>query len=249
MNTLKENNLEIWNQVEQTDHSATKKAKVNGMDITSINGTSVVKKATEIFGPVGIGWGYKIVEEHFKPGAPIVVADKVFHELMHTIKIQVWYKQNDEKHTVTHYGHTPYVRSTQHGLKTDFDAPKKSLTDALKKALSMLGFNADVFLGMWDDQNYVQAAQLKETIEQADNQDEARAQEVEKFENDLDKNIQLFKSAQSKATIQAMVAACKSKFTRRAQALGRDPNLVCTYIDEMAREIANQKFTEKGTQQ
>jgi hypothetical protein len=38
----------------------------------------------------------------------------------------------------------------------DKDAPKKATTDALTKALSQLGFNADVFLGKFDDNKYVE---------------------------------------------------------------------------------------------
>ena len=42
--------------------------------------------------------------------------------------------------------------------KPDEDAVKKAVTDGLTKCLSYLGFNADVFLGLFDDNKYVQAA-------------------------------------------------------------------------------------------
>ena len=38
--------------------------------------------------------------------------------------------------------------------KTNDDAPKMALTDGLTKAISHLGFNADVFLGKFDDNKY-----------------------------------------------------------------------------------------------
>ena len=38
----------------------------------------------------------------------------------------------------------------------DADFAKKIETDALTKALSKLGFNADVFMGLYDDHKYVQ---------------------------------------------------------------------------------------------
>ena len=41
---------------------------------------------------------------------------------------------------VTHFGQTTFVGANKHGLFTDEEAPKKSLTDATNKALSMLGF-------------------------------------------------------------------------------------------------------------
>ncbi|WP_434771820.1 hypothetical protein [Pseudomonas entomophila] len=52
-------------------------------------------------------------------------------------------------------------------MTTDGEAPKKSLTDAIKKALSMLSFSADVFLGLFDDNAYVQQRQEETAIEVA----------------------------------------------------------------------------------
>jgi hypothetical protein len=40
----------------------------------------------------------------------------------------------------------------------DEDAPKKSVTDALVKCASYLGFAGDIFSGMWDDSKYVEQA-------------------------------------------------------------------------------------------
>jgi hypothetical protein len=40
----------------------------------------------------------------------------------------------------------------------DDDCVKKVATDALTKGLSKLGFNADVFLGLYDDNKYVAGA-------------------------------------------------------------------------------------------
>jgi hypothetical protein len=41
--------------------------------------------------------------------------------------------------------------------RVDSDASKKATTDAITKLLSQLGFSADVFLGKYDDQKYVEA--------------------------------------------------------------------------------------------
>jgi len=46
--------------------------------------------------------------------------------------------------------------------KLDDDCVKKVVTDALTKGLSKLGFNADVFLGKYDDNKYVQDLKDKE---------------------------------------------------------------------------------------
>ena len=41
--------------------------------------------------------------------------------------------------------------------KLDDEAPKKAMTDALTKAFSHLGLNADIFLGKFDDNKYVES--------------------------------------------------------------------------------------------
>ena len=45
--------------------------------------------------------------------------------------------------------------STHSKKGLDDDCFKKVSTDALTKGLSKIGFSADVFLGMWDDNKYV----------------------------------------------------------------------------------------------
>lgn len=169
-------NMQIWSQVEKTDTRFTKKAKVNGQDITSLSGTAMVMKATELFGPVGIGWGWKIIEERFDDGHEIFTGegDKrtcIGREIGHTLKIALWFKQDGQRGEIEQYGCTRYQYKTSYGMTTDGEAPKKSLTDAIKKALSMLGFSADVFLGLFDDETYVEQLKEEQAIEQAVDKD------------------------------------------------------------------------------
>jgi hypothetical protein len=173
---MSEQNMRIWGQVEKTDTRFTKKAKVNGQDITSLSGTAMVMKATELFGPVGIGWGWKIVEERFDEGHEIFTGegDKracIGREIGHTVKIALWFMQDGQRGEIEQYGCTRYQYKTSYGMTTDGEAPKKSLTDAIKKALSMLGFSADVFLGMFDDRDYVQQLEAEQAIELAEDRE------------------------------------------------------------------------------
>jgi hypothetical protein len=182
---MSDKNMQIWNQVEKTDTRFTKKAKVNGQDITSLSGTAMVMKATELFGPVGIGWGWKIIEERFDEGHEIYIGegDKrscIGREIGHTLKIALWFTQDGQRGEIEQYGCTRYQYKTSYGMTTDGEAPKKSLTDAIKKSLSMLGFSADVFLGMFDDKDYVNALEDEQAIEQAE--DRAAEEERQKQE-------------------------------------------------------------------
>ncbi|WP_340052090.1 hypothetical protein [Pseudomonas proteolytica] len=172
---MSDKNMQIWNRVDKTDTRYTKDAKVGGQQITSLNGTAMIMKATEIFGPVGIGFGWTVLEERFDKGAEIFVGEgdkraTLGFELNHTVKIRFWIKQDGERGEFEQYGCTPYLYKSKYGTTTDGEAPKKSLTDAIKKSLSMLGFSADVFLGMFDDKDYVIALADEQAIEQAEDQ-------------------------------------------------------------------------------
>lgn len=142
------NNLALWNQVEKTPPSQTKAITGKAYQGTSPKPHYLVHKATETFGPCGIGWGFSIVDERIEEGAG--------GERLHIARVKVWYKWNGERGEVEHIGGTQFsgIRSSGKPF-TDEDAPKKSVTDALIKALSMLGFAGDIFMGRYDDSKYV----------------------------------------------------------------------------------------------
>ena len=100
--------LSIWKRVQRTDARFTKPLEGMGFTGTSINSTYMFMRATEIFGPIGEGWGYEVIEEKFIDGKPLVepildernkqVATKflrdsdgsLFCEQNHSLKIKFW---------------------------------------------------------------------------------------------------------------------------------------------------------------
>ncbi|HHN8581126.1 hypothetical protein MKT39_016815 [Providencia rettgeri] len=185
--------LNIWKRVQRTDARFTKPLDGVGYTGTSINSTYMFMRATEIFGPIGEGWGYEIVEEKFVNGKPLAepVLDErnkqvatrflrdgdgsLFCEQNHSIKIRFWYTiECETRGEFESYGATPYRYQTTYGIKVDGEVFKKSLTDAIKKALSMLGFSSDVFMGMHDNPEYVASNKLEYEIKAAsDNAEDA----------------------------------------------------------------------------
>lgn len=170
---MTDKNMQIWNQVDKTDTRYTKEAKVGGQNITSLNGTAMIMKATEVFGPAGFGFGWTVLEERFDQGAEIFVGEgdkraSLGFELNHTVKILFWAKVDGVRGEFEQYGCTQYLYKSKYGTTTDGEAPKKSLTDAIKKSLSMLGFSADVFLGLFDDREYVSQRQDEQKVELAE---------------------------------------------------------------------------------
>ena len=168
---MSENNLALWQRVEKTDPQYTKPfSRGGGFRGTAVNGTYLAKKATEVFGPMGIGWGLEILDEELMQGAPL--GDGAF-ELVHKVRVKLWYVLDYQRGEVVQFGQTTFVGRNKNGLYTDEEAPKKSLTDAMSKCLSLLGFAADVHLGRFDDNKYV--ADLKQEFAE---RHEAEAKEV-----------------------------------------------------------------------
>ncbi|KAB7628169.1 hypothetical protein [Alkalilimnicola sp. S0819] len=148
--------LELWEQVEKTDPQYTKPFnRGGGFKGTATNATWLARRATEVFGPMGIGWGLEIIDEQLMQGAPL--DERGTHELIHRVRVQLWYHWQGQRGELTQFGQTVFLGRNKYGLFTDEEAPKKSLTDAMSKCLSLLGFSADIYLGRYDDNKYVQA--------------------------------------------------------------------------------------------
>lgn len=158
-------NLELWNSVQETDPKYTKSfSRSGGFKGTAINHTYQQKRATETFGPKGIGWGSMVLDEDYIKGAPLIHEKHgvIGNEIIHVLRIELWYVLGDTRRgAVQAFGQTTFVGSNKHGFYTDEEAPKKSLTDAESKALASIGFSADVHLGLFDDNKYVSDLKAK----------------------------------------------------------------------------------------
>jgi len=134
-------NLELWNKVYKTNPDYTKKAKIGGMTITSIAPQYQIMMVTEKFGVYGQAWGFKNIELDYSlvEKYDMVVFKGTFFfpdgefEIINSIKL--------------------FMDRKKEMLDDNF--AKKIETDALTKAISKLGFNADIFLGKFDDVRYV----------------------------------------------------------------------------------------------
>jgi hypothetical protein len=220
-------NMQIWEKVSTTDTRYTKAAEVGGQKITSLNGTAMIMKATEVFGPVGIGFGWSVMEERFDEGSEMVSGegDKrlvLGRELNHTIKIRFWFELDGKRGEIEQYGCTRYLYKSKYGTTTDGEAPKKSLTDAIKKSLSMLGFSADVFLGMFDDVEYVNQLKDEEQIEHAEDQEAEKARQQQERLDYIKSVIDTMAGAQSPQELKKIHDVAVRKLTLRKDIKGAE---------------------------
>lgn len=133
------NNMKLWDAVCETDPSNTKPSDY-GRKYTAIDPHSQVMAATKQFGAAGEGWGWEVVDVQYPPNDTVAVRIRVWHGVRGSY-FEQWgqcgvYTNNDK-------------------TKDDQECMKKATTDGLTKCLSYLGFNADVFLGKFDDSKYV----------------------------------------------------------------------------------------------
>lgn len=159
-------NLAIWERFADIDPKFTK--PITGRDYggTSPNPQYVIRCLTELFGPVGKGFGWNIAAEDFK---------EMGGTYLHWCRIRFWWKDEDGVHSVEEYGQTKAAYVTSKGtMRVDEDAPKKSLTDAIIKGASHIGVAANIFLGRWDDQKYVAEVNREFREEERQQQEEAK---------------------------------------------------------------------------
>lgn len=148
----RDENIELWQKVCDTDPKFIKDFQGKRFRGSAINPMYQIKKATELWGPCGGNWGWTVLNENYVDGAPLFAQDKTVacKETIHTILIEFFYPhptKRDESAKVVHSGATTVISQDKYGnFFSDEEHRKKSITDAVSKALSMLGFSSDIYL-------------------------------------------------------------------------------------------------------
>lgn len=135
------NNLELWNKVEKTNPKYTKKANVKGNNITAIAPQYQIKNVTEQFGSYGKTWGFKSLE-----------FDYTLTESLGLVILHAIFYYPDGEFPIKN-AQSIFMDNAR--TKIDDNFAKKLETDTLTKAISKLGFNADIFMGLFDDVKYL----------------------------------------------------------------------------------------------
>jgi hypothetical protein len=150
-------NKTLWETVLKTDPKAVKPITGKQYNGNSPKPYWLIERATEVFGPVGIGWGCTVKSERFER-----LSDT---DVLHVAVVSVWYVWDGKRsETFDQMGGTKAAYKTNAGkIMVDEDAGKKSVTDGMVKCLSMIGFAGDIFSGRWDDSKYV--AQLAQEFD------------------------------------------------------------------------------------
>ena len=144
--------MQIWDVLSKTNPKFTKPfSKFGGKTLTTIDPHYQIQMMTNAFGPVGKGWSYQVEYKYL---------DKlVFAE------VSIQYFLDNKWYAFGPVSSVQSLAKKNGGL--DDEAPKKAMTDAMTKAFSHLGMSADVFLGMFENNKYVE--DLKKEFSQQQN--------------------------------------------------------------------------------
>ncbi len=172
------NNLKLWKKVEKTNPNYTKKSNIGGHKITAIAPQYQIMQVTEQFGVYGEKWGFKDIELDYSLASnyDMVVFKGTFFfpkgefEIINSCKL---FMDNAKK-------------------KIDDNFAKKIETDTLTKAISKLGFNADIFLGKFDDVRY-----LEEVTEEFKTPEQKQS-DIKANENEMLRKQKLLKDAEER---------------------------------------------------
>lgn len=150
--TQSQANLKLWKSVEKTPPAMTKEVKFGKRHYTAIDPQWQARLATALWGPYGARWGmrnlhWQIIETnetdaqgHYK-GSGVILKAEFFYPLDgKEVSFEIL---NDDK------------------FRLGDDTLKKLITNTRSKALSWLGFSADVFMGKFDDTKYVEDLKKK----------------------------------------------------------------------------------------
>jgi hypothetical protein len=187
---MSKENLALWEQVCVTDPAQVKKITGKPYQGNSPKPYWLIRRATEVFGPCGEGWGVEVKSEGFHRMTEC--------DVMHSAVVIVWYMRDGKRCQIEQMGQTKACyQKNDGGLVLDEDAGKKSVTDGMVKCLSMIGFAGDIFSGRWDDSSYVEWATEQFRAEPQQMTDAAVLSYVRQFEEA--KTLPALKAAGDKA--------------------------------------------------
>lgn len=198
----KRGNAEIWDALFATDPAHTKKVQQRG-GFTTVDAYHQIERMTRYFGPVGEGWGWTVQEQGTLGGAVWV-------------RILFWWMLPDSRDPLQGNTYQVYGGAKWQSAKGEMDpdeAYKKALTDALTKAMSYLGMNADIFQGMFDDNKYVQQRAQEAKKESAAKQQKSKEEAKKEAEkNPLFKSLEdAINRAETTEALEACLADIKTE--------------------------------------
>ena len=135
---MSSNNLQLWEQVQETPKDLITKIDAgDGKQLNTVASINRIKKATETFGMYGEKWGLKSLEHK---------EQRLFDTLvLATLDAVFFYEIDNKKIEFEITNSLPIVSLKDTKMQVNYTYRKAIETDTITKALSRLGFNADIY--------------------------------------------------------------------------------------------------------
>ena len=205
---MSDKNLELWGRVKTPDPKYTKKVSMRG-GFTATSPQYLIMLATREFGAYGAGFGLSessfdfALLEDFK----IAIHNAKFFYIVDGVRSEFIITNTVE--VVSKNGHV------------DSDFAKKAETNTLCKALSKIGFAADVYMGLFDDGNYVQDAANEQAISDAIDKDAERAKQASELLTDTDNVITQINESKLLTELEGLYKSMARKIGKKDDSLIR----------------------------
>jgi len=137
------NDYEFYKSVAKTNPKYVKTRKQGGRTISSIDPQYQTENVTEKWGLYGKGWGIKdgVLTTRMLGTTELMTLNGIF-----------WFPDGEFSYAVSDKSF--YIAKSGNEV-IDTDIEKKLYTQFKSKCLSLLGFNSDIYLGKFEDSNYV----------------------------------------------------------------------------------------------
>lgn len=223
-------NLNLWGMVEKTSTKNVKPVTNGGRTYSSINPTSQKRKATEVFGIYGTGWGIEPESEkydykEFAGGTILIIYRSIMFYEFDGKKGRLPISANEKLAYITNGG--------KGYLKIDEEAEKKVRTNAVTKGLSELGFNADIFMGQWDDAEYKAMRDMEDNLARTENFEVEQKKGIEELRIWMNRETETLSVMKSSSTVSMVVNKIEEKFKSKATLLKVSQELYDSMIDKL----------------
>ena len=232
---ITENNLKLWNENSVSNVSSTKRVSGAGRgQFTAIDAYSQIYEATKQWGPYGSTWKLEdiksqIIEDNGTPLAMISWFNFVYPGGSFHVSSDITFSRKAQKGDFSNLN----------------DSSKKIRTDALTKALSYLGFNADIFLGKFDDNKYVEMLIEKEKIANSELVTQKKRSAIEDYQHFIE-NVYYpgLKECKSMEQLKSFINQHKQKFQLLKTEDGKEFK---SLLDQVVKAMENRKYQLEET--
>ena len=184
-------NLKLWNQISRTNPEYTKQARKGQFSFTAVAPMYQYLRATEIFGPQGLGWGVEPESEKFE-------LQSIGETVLIHYDATLFFTLNGETGRLPIHATEKVAYKTQGAngyLKIDDEVRKKVVTNAKTKGLSELGMCADIFLGEFDNYEYLETRKQEAQIEKAEKSESEKVQKSMEYKESIEGALRMINEA------------------------------------------------------